>query len=164
MRHVIFFIVSFWIMGAQAEECYPAFNEAGLISSTGAIPVKKEIKKENGQVKHQYFFRKEGQIEEAFDNNNKKKGEPQFYITVYDPPCAEKIIIWFYLNDDGTPNKNNVALAGKAYEYLTGTNAAIFENKLNKFNDVQHFESFNDKANAIFAKSTGFYAITIHSK
>ena len=61
-------------------------------------------------------------------------------------------------------NEVNVALAGKAFEYLTGTSSTIFENKLNKLKGVQRIESYDKKADSIFVKSDNSYSIQISLK
>jgi hypothetical protein len=115
-------------------------------------------------LRHQYSFRKEQTDEEAFGDNSKAEYEPQLYITLYDPPCPDRISIHFFANEDKSMNEINVALAGKAYEYLTGTNRTIFQNKLEKFKGVQRFESHEENADSVFVKTGDSYSIQIHLK
>ena len=154
----------FFVNGAAASECYPAFNEKAFIAAIGKKPEKMQVFKDAGTLRHQYSFRKEQSLEDAFDDSKQSEYEPQIYITVYDPPCSEKVSIHFYANEDESMNKVNVALAGKAFEYLTGTNSTIFENKLEKFKGVQRFESYDEKADSLFVKIGGSYSIQIHLK
>lgn len=153
-----------FISGASASECYPAFNEKDFIAAIGKNPEKMQVFKDGGVLRHQYSFRKEQSLEDAFDDNKQSEYEPQIYVTVYEPPCAQKIKINFYANEDESMNEVNVALAGKAYEYLTGVSSAIFENKLEKFKGVQRFESYDEKADSLFVKMGDSYSIQIHLK
>lgn len=153
-----------FISGVSASECYPAFNEKDFIAAIGKNPEKMQVFKDGGVLRHQYSFRKEESLEDAFDDNKQSEYEPQIYVTVYEPPCAQKININFYANEDESMNEVNVALAGKAYEYLTGVSSAIFENKLEKFKGVQRFESYDEKADSLFVKMGDSYSIQIHLK
>ena len=164
MRLFAFLMALFVVNGAAASECYPAFNEKAFIAAVGKKPEKMQVFKDGGTLRHQYSFRKEQSLEDAFDDSKQSEYEPQIYVTVYDPPCAEKISIYFFANEDESMNKVNVALAGKAFEYLTGTNSTIFENKLEKFKRVQRFESYDEKADSLFVKIDDSYSIQIHLK
>lgn len=164
MRLFAFLMALFFVNGVAASECYPAFNEKDFITAIGKKPEKVQVFKDGGMLRHQYSFRKEQSLEDAFDDNKKSGYEPQIYVTVYEPPCAEKISIYFFANEDESMNEVNVALAGKAYEYLTGTNGTIFQNKLEKFKGVQRFESHDQKADSIFVKIGDSYSIQIHLK
>lgn len=123
-----------------------------------------QVFKDGGPLRHQYSFRKEQTDKEAFDDNSNAEYEPQLYVTVYDPPCPDKISIHFFANEDKSMNEINVALASNAFEYLTGNSSAIFENKLDKFKGVQRFESNDQKADSIFVKTGDSYSIQIHLK
>jgi len=164
MRLLAFLMALFFVNGATASECYPAFNEKDFIAAIGKKPEKVQIFRDGGRLRHQYSFRKEQSLEDAFDESKNAEYEPQIYVTLYNPPCPENISIHFYSNEDESMNEINVALAGKAYEYLTGTNTTIFENKLQKFRGVQRFESYDEKADSIFAKIGDSYSIQIHLK
>ncbi|WP_033756126.1 hypothetical protein [Pantoea sp. NGS-ED-1003] len=164
MRLFVFLMALFFVSGAAASECYPAFNEKDFIAAIGKKPEKVQVFKDGGMLRHQYSFRKEQSLEDAFDDSKKSEYEPQIYVTVYEPPCAEKISIYFFANEDKSMNEVNVALAAKAYEYLTGTNSTIFENKLEKFKGVQRFESYDEKADSLFVKIGDSYSIQIHLK
>lgn len=164
MRMFVILMALFCVNAEAAGECYPAFNEKYLIAAIGKKPEKVQVFKDGGMLRHQYSFRKEQTDEEAFADNSKHEYEPQLYVTVYDPPCAEKISIHFYGNEDKSMNEVNVALAGKAFEYLTGTSSTIFENKLNKLKGVQRIESYDKKADSIFVKSDNSYSIQISLK
>ncbi|MDH1089298.1 hypothetical protein N5C79_22680 [Pantoea brenneri] len=164
MRLLAFLMALFFVNGATASECYPAFNEKDFIAAIGKKPEKVQVFKDGGILRHQYSFRKEQSLEDAFDDSKKSEYEPQIYVTVYEPPCAEKIRIYFYSNEDKSMNEVNVKLAGKAFEYLTGTNSTIFENKLEKFKGVQRFESYDEKADSLFVKIGDTYSIQIHLK
>jgi len=146
----------------SASECYPAFSEKEFIDSIGKKPEKLQVFKDGGTLRHQYSFRKEHMDDEAFNDNSEVDYEPQIYITVYNPPCADKISIHFYANEDKSMNEINVALAGKAFEYLTGNSPVIFKNKLEKFKGVQRFDSYDEKADSVFAKLGDSYSIQIH--
>ncbi|POW56586.1 hypothetical protein [Pantoea sp. PSNIH6] len=141
MRLFAILMALFFVNGVSASECYSEFNEKDFIAAIGKRPEKVQVFKDGGMIRHQYSFRKEQSLEDVFDDNKQSEHEPQIYVTVYEPPCSEKIIINFYANEDKSMNKVNVELAGKAYEYLTGTNRTIFQNKLEKFKGVQRFES-----------------------
>ncbi len=154
----------FFVNGAAASECYPAFNEKDFIAAIGKGPEKVQVFKDGGMLRHQYSFRKEQSLEDAFDDSKQSEYEPQIYVTVYEPPCAEKISIHFYANEDKSMNEVNVALASKAFEYLTGNSSTIFENKLDKFKGVQRFESNDQKADSIFVKTGDSYSIQLHLK
>lgn len=164
MRLFAFLMALFLANGAVASECYPAFNEKEFIAAIGKKPEKVQVFKDGGSLRHQYSFRKDQSFEDAFDDSKKSESEPQIYVTVYDPPCADRISIHFYANEDKSLNEVNVALAGKAYEYLTGTGPAIFKNKLEKFRSIQRFDSYDEKADSIFAKVGDSYSIQIHLK
>lgn len=164
MRLVAILAVIFFSGLVSASNCYPVFNEKDFISAIGKKPENMQVFKDGGTLRHQYSYRKEQSLEDAFDDNKLSEYEPQIYVTVYEPPCAEKISIHFYANEDESMNEVNVALAGKAYEYLTGTSSAIFENKLEKFKGVQRFESFDEKADSLFVKMGDSYSIQIHLK
>ncbi|WP_337025389.1 hypothetical protein [Pantoea anthophila] len=164
MRLFAFLMALFFVNGVAARECYPAFNEKDLIAAIGKKPEKVQVFKDGGMLRHQYSFRKEQSLEDSFDDSKQSEYEPQIYVTVYDPPCAEKISIHFYANEDKSMNEVNVALAGKAYEYLTGTNSTIFQNKLKRFESVQRFESYDEKADSLFVKIGDSYSIQIHLK
>ncbi|WP_223563923.1 hypothetical protein [Pantoea agglomerans] len=150
--------------GAYASECDTGFNEPDLIASIGKKPEKVQSIKDGSMVRHQYSFRKDITDEEAFDENSKAMYEPQLYVTVYEPPCSRKVIISFYGNDDKTLNVINVSLAGNAYEYLTGAGAEAFDNRLSKLKHVNRFESYDDKADSLFAKIDNQYSIQINMK
>ena len=162
MRLFALLMALFFVNGVAASECYPAFNEKDFIAAIGEAPEKVQVFKDGGMLRHQYSFRKEQSPEDAFDDNKKSEYEPQIYVIVYEPPCAQKINIHFYANEDKSMNEVNVALAGKAYEYLTGTNSAIFQNKLEKFRVTQRFESNDEKAKSLFVKTGDSYSIQIH--
>lgn len=164
MRLFAFLMVLFLANGAVASECYPAFNEKEFIAALGKKPEKVQVFKDSGRLRHQYSFRKEQSLEDAFDDSKQSEYEPQIYVTVYEPPCAEKISIYFFANEDESMNEVNVALAGKAYKYLTGTNSTIFENMLKRLKDVHRFESFDEKADSLFVKIGDSYSIQIHLK
>lgn len=164
MRFFPLLMALFFVSGVSASECYPAFNEKDFIDAIGKKPEKVQVFKEGGVLRHQYSFRKEQSLEDAFDDSKQSEYEPQIYITVYDPPCADKISIHFYANEDKSMNQVNVALAGKAFEYLTGINNTIFENKLKKFKGAQRFESYDEKADSVFVKIDDSYSIQIHLK
>ncbi|TPE15850.1 hypothetical protein FJP62_10640 [Pantoea vagans] len=164
MRLFAFLMALFLANGAVASECYPAFNEKEFIAAIGKKPEKVQVFKDGGRLRHQYSFRKEQSLEDAFDDSKQSEYEPQFYVTVYEPPCAVKISIHFYANEDESMNEVNVVLAAKAYEYLTGTNSTIFENKLKRFKGVQRFESYDEKADSLFVKIGDTYSIQIHLK
>ena len=164
MRLFAFLMALFFVNGVAASECQPAFNEKDFIAAIGEKPEKVQVFKDGGMLRHQYSFRKEQTDEEAFDDNSKAEYEPQLYITLYDPPCSDRIKIHFFANEDKSMNKVNVALAGKAYEYLTGTNRTIFQNELEKFRGVQRFESNEENADSVFVKAGDSYSIQIHLK
>lgn len=164
MRLFALLMALFFVNGVSASECYPAFNEKDFIAAIGKKPEKVQVFKDGGMLRHQYSFRKEQSLEDAFDDSKQSEYEPQIYVTVYEPPCAEKISIYFFANEDKSMNEVNVALAGKAYEYLTGTNSTIFENKLERFKGVQRFESYDKKADSLFVKIGDSYSIQIHLK
>lgn len=164
MRLFAILTALFFIHGAVASECYPAFNEKDFIAAIGKKPEKVQVFKDGGMLRHQYSFRNEQSLEDSFDDSKQSEYEPQIYVTVYEPPCAEKISIHFYANEDKSMNKVNVALAGKAYEYLTGTNSTIFQNRLEKFRGVQRFESYDEKADSLFVKIDDSYSVQIHLK
>ncbi|MEN4566190.1 hypothetical protein [Pantoea agglomerans] len=164
MPLLAFLMTLFFVNGVMASDCYPAFNEKDFIAAIGKKPEKVQVFKDGGMLRHQYSFRKEQSLEDAFDDSKQSEYEPQIYVTVYEPPCAEKISIHFYANEDKSLNEVNVALAGKAFEYLTGTNSTIFENKLEKFKGVQRFESYDEKADSLFVKIGDSYSIQIHLK
>jgi len=164
MRLFAFLMALFLANGAAASECYPAFNEKEFIAVIGKKPEKVQVFKDGGSLRHQYSFRKEQSFENAFDDSKKSESEPQIYVTVYEPPCADRISIHFYANEDKSLNEVNVALAGKAYEYLTGTGPAIFKNKLEKLKGVQRFDSYDEKADSVFSKAGDSYSIQIHLK
>jgi len=164
MRLFAFLMALFLANGAVASECYPAFNEKEFIAAIGKKPEKVQVFKDGGSLRHQYSFRKEQSFEDAFDDSKKSEYEPQIYVTVYEPPCPDRVSIHFYANEDESMNEVNVELAGKAYEYLTGTNSTIFENKLEKFKGVQRFESHDEKADSLFVKIDDSYSIQVHLK
>lgn len=164
MRLFAFLMALFFANGAVASECYPAFNEKEFIAAIGKNPEKVQVFKDGGRLRHQYSFRKDQSLEDAFDDSENSESEPQIYVTVYEPPCADKISIHFDANEDKSMNEVNVALAGKAYEYLTGTSPAIFKNKLEKFRSIQRFDSYDEKADSVFAKIGDSYSIQIHLK
>ncbi|MDH2122963.1 hypothetical protein N5J75_07050 [Pantoea brenneri] len=164
MRLFAFLMALFFVNGLAASECHPAFNEKDFIAAIGEKPEKVQVFKDGGMLRHQYSFQKEQSPEDAFDDDKQSEYEPQIYVIVYEPPCAEKISIHFYANEDKSMNEVNVALAGKAYEYLTGINRTIFQNKLEKFRSVQQFESYDEKADSLFVKSGDSYSIQIHLK
>lgn len=164
MRLVAILAVIFFSGLASASECYPVFNEKDFISAIGKKPENMQVFNDGGTLRHQYSFRKESIGEEAFNDESKGDDEPQFYITVYDPPCPERITIHFYANEDKSMNQINVALAGKAFEYLVGTSSTIFFNKIEKLKGVQRFDSYDEKADSVFAKIGDSYSIQIHIK
>lgn len=164
MRIAILLLVALWTFGASAEQCYPGFSESGFLAAIGKKPLKKTVKKEEGTTRHQYEFRKDLSAEDALSDDVDKKYEPQFYLTVYEPPCAKKVTIWFHKDNGNTEKLSNVTLAGRAYKYLTGVEPAIFENKMKRFNEVQHFESFEDKADSKFIKSGDIFSIEVTLK
>ena len=164
MKKVIFFISAFLSFGVMAEECPVKYKEADFLAAIGKEPEKMQVLKDDGMVRHQYFFRKELTDEEAFEEGSKAQYEPQLYVTIYEPPCPEKISIFFFGNEDKSMNEVNVALAGKAFEYLTGTSSTIFANKMEKFKGVQRFESNDEKADSVFAKTDNSYSIQIQLK
>ncbi|MDE8556963.1 hypothetical protein [Pantoea vagans] len=161
MRLFAFLMALFFVNAVAASECYPAFNEKDFIAAIGKKPEKVQIFKDGGTLRHQYSFRKEMTDEEAFDDNQKAEYEPQLYVTVYDPPCPDRISIQFFSNEDKSMDRVNVALAGKAFEYLSGTSSTIFSNKLQKLKDVQRFESNDEKADSLFVKNGDSYSIQI---
>lgn len=160
MRAILLLTSALFASGVSAQECAPAFNESELLAAIGKKPEKRSVKKEDGQIRHQYEFRKEPNEDELFSEDASSKFEPQFYVTIYNPPCAKKIKVWFY-GRDGKPYAGNVDLAGNAFEYLTGVNKSIFENKISKFEGVDKFESFDDKANSTFLYMGRIYSIDI---
>lgn len=164
MRIAIFLFSILLACGVSAEQCYPAFNETDLLTAVGKKPLKKKIKKEGGITKYQYEFRKELTGDDALNDDANIKYEPQFYLTIYDPPCASKVTIWFYKDNENTEKLSNITLAGRAYHYLTGVDPAIFDNKMNRFNEVQHFESFEDKADSKFIHISDLYTIDVMLK
>lgn len=164
MRLFAFLMALFFVNGVAARECYPSFNEKDFIAAIGKKPEKVQVFKDGGMLRHQYSFRKDQPLEEALDDSKQSEYEPQIYVTVYEPPCAKKISIYFYSNEDKSMNEVNVALAGKAFKYLTGTNSTIFENKLEKFKGVQRFESYDEKADSLFVKIGDTYSIQVHLK
>ena len=164
MRLIAVLTVLFFSGLVSASECNPAFSEKDFIAEIGKKPENMQVFKDGGMLRHQYSFRKEQSDEEAFDDNKKPDYEPQIYITIYEPPCPDRISIHFYANEDKSMNKVNVALAGKAFEYLTGTSSAIFENKLAKFKGVQRFESYDGKADSLFVKVGDSYSIQVYLK
>lgn len=164
MRLFAILMALFFINGASSSECYPAFNEKEFIAAIGKKPEKIQAFRDGGRLRHQYSFRKEQSLEDAFDDSKNGEYEPQIYITLYNPPCPESVSIHFYANEDESMNEINVALAGKAFEYLTGTNSTIFENKLEKFKSVQRFESYDQKADSLFVRTGDSYSIQIHLK
>lgn len=164
MRLFAILMFMLFVSGASASECYPKFNEKDFIAAVGKNPEKMQVFKDGGVLRHQYSFRKELSLEDAFDDNKQSEYEPQIYVTVYEPLCAEKISIYFFANEDESMNEVNVELAGKAYEYLTGTNSTIFENKLERFKSVQRFESYDKKADSLFVKTGDSYSIQVHLK
>ncbi|WNK52251.1 hypothetical protein [Pantoea agglomerans] len=164
MRFFPLLMALFFVSGVSASECYPAFNETDFINAIGNKPQKVQVFKDGGTLRHQYSFRKEQTDEEAFGDNSNAEYEPQLYVTVYDPPCPDKVSIHFFANEDKSMNEINVALASKAFEYLTGNSSTIFENKLDKFKGVQRFESHDQKADSIFVKTGDSYSIQIHLK
>lgn len=164
MRLFAFLMALFFVNGVAASECYPEFNEKDFIAAIGEKPEQVQVFKDGGMIRHQYSFRKEQPPEDAFNDNKQSEYEPQIYVIVYDPPCAEKISIHFYANEDRSMNAANVALAGNAYEYLTGTKSAIFRNKLEKFRGAERFESNDEKAKSLFVKTGDSYSIQINLK
>lgn len=78
-----------------AEECKFSFNESELISSIGIAPVKQEIIKDEGITKRQYEFRRELSSEEMLSDDADEKYEPQFYISVYNPSCPQRLLFGF---------------------------------------------------------------------
>ncbi|MEN4716861.1 hypothetical protein [Pantoea agglomerans] len=164
MRFFPLLMALFFVSGVSASECYPAFNEKDFIKAIGKKPEKVQVFKDGGRLRHQYSFRKDQSLEDAFDDSENDEYEPQIYVTIYNPPCPETVSIHFYANEDNSMNEVNVALAGKAFEYLTGTNSTIFGNKLEKFKGVQRFESYDEKADSLFVKIGDSYSIQIHLK
>ncbi|QGY57429.1 hypothetical protein PAASB05_05835 [Pantoea agglomerans] len=164
MRFFPLLMALFFVSGVSASECYPAINERDFIKAIGKKPEKVQVFKDGGTLRHQYSFRKDQTDEEAFGDNNKADYEPQIYITVYEPPCPNRISIHFFANEDKSMNQVNVTLAGKAFEYLTGTSTTIFGNKLEKFKSVQRFESYDQKADSLFVRTGDSYLIQIHLK
>lgn len=164
MRFFPLLMALFFVSGVSASECYPAFNEKDLIKAIGKKPEKVQVFKDGGTLRHQYSFRKDQTDEDAFGDNSKAEYEPQLYITVYEPPCPNRINIRFFANEDNSMNQVNVTLAGKAFEYLTGASTTIFGNKLEKFKSVQRFESYDQKADSLFVRTGDSYSIQIHLK
>lgn len=164
MRFFLLLMALFFASGVSAIECYPAFNENDFIKAVGKKPEKVQVFKDGGTLRHQYSFRKDQTDEEAFGDNSKSEYEPQLYITVYEPPCSNRINIHFLSNEDKSMNQVNVTLAGKAFEYLTGISTTIFGNKLEKFKNLQRFESYDQKADSLFVKTGDSYSIQIHLK
>ena len=161
MRIFVFFISALLSFNLAAEECKFSFNESELISSIGIAPVKQEIIKDEGITKRQYEFRRELSSEEMLSDDADEKYEPQFYISVYNPSCPQKIIVWFFKDNKNTMDLSNEVLAGRAFKYLTGVNESIFENKMKKFLKVQSFESFDERTDSKFIKSGGIYSIDV---
>ena len=100
-------------------------------------------------------------FEEMLGDNDNEKYEPQFYISVYNPSCPQKVIIWFFKDNKNTQTLSNEVLAGRAFKYLTGVNESIFENKMKKFSKVQSFESFDERTDSKFIKSGNVYSIDV---
>lgn len=163
MRLPLLLIVSFWASGVMAQQCFPEFNETDLVNSVGLKALKKTPKKESGKLIHQYEFREDVPFDKVL-SDDEAKYEPQFYLTVYEPPCSKKITIWFYSDNENTANLSNITLAGRAFKYLTGVEPSIFENKINRFKSVQHFDSFDDKADSRFLKSGNLTSIEVNLK
>ena len=88
---------------------------------------------------------------------------PQFYITIYNPTCPDKVKLWFFGDDTGVRD-GKIDIAAKAWSYLTGSESTIFKNKLSKFSGVQKFESHDEKANSLFMKAGGMYIVDVHLK
>lgn len=161
MRSVILFLMVLISFGSNAKECRLDFNESEFIGSLGKEPVRVNSIKENGINKKQYEFRKELSTEEAFSDDAESKYEPQFYLTLYQSPCTERVKIWFYKDNGNTQKLSNVVLAGRAFKYLSGVNEAIFENKMKKFSNVNSFESNDSKSDSKFLKVGDIYSIDV---
>ncbi|EOF6092620.1 hypothetical protein ACK1FD_004764, partial [Salmonella enterica] len=73
-----------------------------------------------------YEFRRELSSEEMLSDDADEKYEPQFYISVYNPSCPQKVIVWFFKDNKNTMDLSNEVLAGRAFKYLTGVNESIF--------------------------------------
>ncbi|ECV4667230.1 hypothetical protein DWU69_17490, partial [Salmonella enterica subsp. enterica serovar Derby] len=99
--------------------------------------------------------------EEMLSDDADEKYEPQFYISVYNPSCPQKVIVWFFKDNKNTMDLSNEVLAGRAFKYLTGVNESIFENKMKKFLKVQSFESFDERTDSKFIKSGNIYSIDV---
>lgn len=163
MRKLLFLIIALWSAGSMASECYPGYSEKDLISATGEKPVKRSIEKEDGIVRHQYEFIKEATKDELMDEKIRDNYVPQFYITIYNPTCPNKVKLWFF-GDDAGVRDGKIDIAAKAWSYLTGSESTIFKNKLSKFSGVQKFESYDEKANSLFMKAGGMYIVDVHLK
>lgn len=161
MHPMILFLMVLISFGVNAEECRLDFNESEFIDSLGKEPVRVNSIKENGIIKKQYEFRKELSTEEAFSDDAESKYEPQFYLTLYQPPCTERVKIWFYKDNGNTQKLSNAVLAGRAFKYLSGVDEAIFENKMKKFSSVNSFESIDSKSDSKFLKIGDIYSIDV---
>ncbi|WP_313079082.1 hypothetical protein [Atlantibacter sp.] len=162
MRIFVLLIICFLPFSVIADQCNYNFAESDLVKSIGVKPTSKKTTKDDGDVKRQYEFRKPLTDEVAFSEDAEKNYEPQFYLALYNPPCPERIMIWFYEDNANTQNLSNKALAGRAFHYLTGLDEAIFNNKMKRFSEVQHFESFDERADSKFRKVGGIYSIDVY--
>ena len=151
MRIISVLILSFVAFFANAEQCRFIFNEAYFIKAMGQKPVKKH-KFDNG-TKWQYDFRRESRDEKTY--------EPQFSVTIKNPKCPAYATLYFYEDNNNTESLSNKTLAGRAYNYFTGVDEAILGNKLNRFENVERFESFEDNAQSKFMKISNSYSIDI---
>lgn len=161
MRSTILFLMLLISTGVNSEQCAIKFNESEFISSLGKEPVRVNSVKENGIVKKQYEFRKELSTEDAMSDDAESKYEPQFYLALYQPPCIERVKIWFYKDNANTQKLSNTVLAGRAFKYLSGVEESIFENKMKKFSNVNAFESYDTKSDAKFLKVGDIYSIDV---
>lgn len=164
MRTFILLIISFLSCSVIAEQCNYNFAESDLVNSIGLKPTSKKTTKEDSIVKRQYEFRKTLTGEAAFNEDAEKNYYPQFYLALYNPPCPDRITIWFHEDNANTQKLSNKVLAGRAFHYLTGVEEAIFENKLSRFSEVQHFESFDDRADSKFMKIGDIYSVDVYLK
>jgi len=163
MRYLSILAAVIFTGGVAASECHPAFDEAKLLAAIGSKPEKMVKLKDDDLIRHQYSFRKE-QTEDEVLGDKPSKYEPQIYVTLFQPPCSEKINIYFYVNEDGSMNEPNIKIASNAFGYLTGFSEGEFERNIKKLSGVNRFELNNDKANSLFVKIGDTYSINISLK
>lgn len=164
MRAILFLMIFIFSCGIYAEECSVSFSEPNLISSIGISPVFNKVIKDDGVTKKQYQFRPELSDEQAFSEQSDKLYEPQFYLSIYEPACSKRVMIWFYEDNKNTDKLSNVILAGRAFKYLTGVGEAVFENKLKRLSSVQSFESYDNGKYSRFLKTGDIYSIDVYLK